>query len=157
MSSVPVAGPVIPVLDCTAITVFKVVFNRTKDWADIEAVAERSPGDIEKAATTLAELAGEDDPAYRRLDSVRASSLSPGASRLVDRGEAALEAVAGGAQVEAPDADPLWPRQADRLVEVLVQAPYPVAQRFRVVGAELFDMAGDEARPLQRQRHSGEV
>jgi hypothetical protein len=77
---VPLAGRDIPVLDCASLVVFKAFFDRTKDWADIEAVAERSPGDIETAAATLAELVGRDDPAYVRLSSLPESS-GPGRSR----------------------------------------------------------------------------
>jgi len=29
-------GETVPVLDCTALTIFKVLFDRTRDWADIE-------------------------------------------------------------------------------------------------------------------------
>ncbi len=70
---VPLAGRQIPVLDCASLVVFKSFSDRTKDWADIEAVSERNPGDIEKAKAILAELLGEGDPAYLRLDSIRAS------------------------------------------------------------------------------------
>jgi hypothetical protein len=35
---VPFADDRIPVLGCTALAVFKVLFNRTRDWADIEAM-----------------------------------------------------------------------------------------------------------------------
>jgi hypothetical protein len=60
-----------PLLDCASLVLFKSFFDRTKDWADIEAVAITTPEDIEIAANKLAELVGEDDPAYRRLASVR--------------------------------------------------------------------------------------
>ncbi|MFY9265798.1 MAG: hypothetical protein WAO61_10295 [Solirubrobacterales bacterium] len=56
----PLAGRDIPVLDCTSLALFKALFNRTKDWADLEAIAEASPGDIENAAEWLAELDAED-------------------------------------------------------------------------------------------------
>jgi hypothetical protein len=64
---VPLAGRQIPVLDCASLVIFKAFFDRTKDWADIEAVAVATPEDIEEAATTIADLMGEDDPAHRRL------------------------------------------------------------------------------------------
>lgn len=57
----------VPVLDCASLVVFKALFNRTKDWADIEAIAAVAPGGVEDAATTLAELVGEEDPAVERL------------------------------------------------------------------------------------------
>lgn len=68
---VPLQGRQIPVLDCASLVVFKAMFNRTKDWADIEAVALATPEDIEAAASTIAALVGEDDPACARLDEVR--------------------------------------------------------------------------------------
>jgi hypothetical protein len=64
---VPLAGREIPVLDCASLVVFKALFNRTRDWADIEAVADRSPRSIEQAATTVGELLNDDDPICERL------------------------------------------------------------------------------------------
>jgi hypothetical protein len=60
----------IPVLDCASLVVFKALFNRTRDWADIEAVSERSPADIDKAAAVIEEMLGDGDPIYRRLASL---------------------------------------------------------------------------------------
>ncbi|HEY0318655.1 MAG TPA: hypothetical protein VGC49_10245 [Solirubrobacterales bacterium] len=67
---VPLQERQVPVLDCASLVVFKSFFDRTKDWADIEAVALATPEDIETAARMLAELVGEDDPAYARLASI---------------------------------------------------------------------------------------
>lgn len=64
---VPLAGREVPVLDCASLVVFKALFNRTKDWADIEAVAARSPAQVEAAAAAVAELMGDGDPACERL------------------------------------------------------------------------------------------
>lgn len=64
---VPLAGREVPVLDCASLVIFKAFFDRTKDWADIEAVAIATPEDIEGAAATIAELVGEDDPALEKL------------------------------------------------------------------------------------------
>jgi hypothetical protein len=64
---VPLAGREIPVLDCASLTIFKAFFDRTKDWADIEAILVATPKDIEEAARTIGDLVGEDDPAHRRL------------------------------------------------------------------------------------------
>lgn len=71
---VPLQGRQIPVLDCASLVVFKSFFDRTKDWGDIEAVAMATPEDIESAAQTLADLVGEEDPAYRRLAAIRSSN-----------------------------------------------------------------------------------
>jgi hypothetical protein len=63
-----------PLLDCASLVVFKSFFDRTKDWADIEAVAIATPEDIEFAMRTVAELVGEEDEAYVRLKSILAKN-----------------------------------------------------------------------------------
>jgi hypothetical protein len=60
----------IPVLGCTALIVFKALFNRTKDWADIEEMVETSSGDIPKAVEWLKGLLGPEDSIAKRLDSL---------------------------------------------------------------------------------------
>jgi hypothetical protein len=70
---VPLAEREIPMLDCASLVVFKALFDRTRDWADIEAVAERSPRHIDQATSTIAELLGPQDPIYNRLNSLRNS------------------------------------------------------------------------------------
>src|SRR3954451_15851615 len=67
---VPLERRDIPVLDCASLVVFKALFNRTRDWADIEAVSVRSPGDVDKAAATIEEMIGADDAICRRLASL---------------------------------------------------------------------------------------
>lgn len=64
---VPLEGRDIPVLDCASLVIFKAFFDRTKDWADIEAIAVATPEDIEGAAETIADLVGENDPAVGKL------------------------------------------------------------------------------------------
>ena len=64
---VPLEGREAPVLDCASLVIFKAFFDRTKDWADLEAIAEATPEDIEKATTTIAEHVGADDPGVVRL------------------------------------------------------------------------------------------
>ncbi len=61
-------------LDCASLAIFKAFFGRTKDWADLEAIAPVTPKDIDAAGATIAELAGLDDPAVSRLRSL----ISPG-------------------------------------------------------------------------------
>jgi hypothetical protein len=63
-------GRDIPMLDCASLVIFKAFFDRTKDWADIEAIAVATPEDIEDAAATIAELVGADDPAVEKLKSL---------------------------------------------------------------------------------------
>ncbi len=67
---VSLAGREIPVLDCASLAIFKAFFDRTKDWADMEAIAEATPEDIDVAAATISELVGPDDPAVKRLESL---------------------------------------------------------------------------------------
>jgi hypothetical protein len=67
---VPMEGREVPVLDCASLAIFKSYFDRTQDWADLEAIALATPEDIETAAATIAELSGEDDPGCTRLRSL---------------------------------------------------------------------------------------
>jgi hypothetical protein len=64
---VQLEGRGVPVLDCASLVIFKALFDRTKDWADIEAIAVATPEDIEGAATTIADLVDKDDPAIEKL------------------------------------------------------------------------------------------
>jgi hypothetical protein len=71
---VPLGEEQIPVLDCASLVVFKSLFNRARDWGDIEEVAEATPSDVEAAVKTVAGLVGEDDPSYRRLAKIVAAN-----------------------------------------------------------------------------------
>lgn len=64
---VPFAGTHIPVLDCTSLAVFKAFFNRTKDWADLEAMAHAEQLNTDAVAYFLMDLLGNDDPRLERL------------------------------------------------------------------------------------------
>lgn len=64
---VPFEGTTIPVLDCESLIVFKAMFNRTRDWADIEAILESGVEDGKKALDQLRLLLGDSDPAALRL------------------------------------------------------------------------------------------
>lgn len=67
---VPLVGREVPVLDCASLAIFKAFFDRTKDWADMEAIAQATPEDIDIAAATIADLVGPDDPAVKRLETL---------------------------------------------------------------------------------------
>jgi hypothetical protein len=67
---VPLEGREAPVLDCASLAIFKAFFDRTKDWADLEAIAQAAPEDVEAAAEKIARLVGPDDPAVGRLESL---------------------------------------------------------------------------------------
>ena len=64
---VPFEGTTIPVLGADALIVFKAMFNRTKDWADIEAILEVGAVDAQPVLARLRSLLGEADPAVVRL------------------------------------------------------------------------------------------
>jgi hypothetical protein len=72
--SVPFEGVRIPVLGPVELAVFKVMFDRTRDWADIEAMAERGTLDFDAVRTTLRRMLGRDDPRFARLSEVERAS-----------------------------------------------------------------------------------
>ncbi len=63
----PFAGSDLPFLACDDLAVFKAFFDRTKDWADLEAMVEASSLDVETVAAVLAEHLGADDRRIARL------------------------------------------------------------------------------------------
>ncbi|HEY5194443.1 MAG TPA: hypothetical protein VIJ39_11315 [Solirubrobacteraceae bacterium] len=67
---VPFEGRSVPVLDCTALAVFKALFDRTKDWADIEEMVAAEALDLPRAVAWVERLAGSDSSPARRLVSL---------------------------------------------------------------------------------------
>jgi len=65
---VPFAGTTIPVLGGVELVVFKAMFDRTRDWADIEAVAAAGTLDVDAVREWLATMVGPDDERLKRLD-----------------------------------------------------------------------------------------
>ncbi len=61
-------GEKIPFLSCTDIAVFKAFFNRSQDWADLEAM--QAAGTLNRPAITaiLNEYLGNDDERLRKLE-----------------------------------------------------------------------------------------
>jgi hypothetical protein len=57
---VPYGDRTIPVLSCTALAVFKAMFDRPRHWVDIEAMVEARSIDIEEARRWVVEMAGDD-------------------------------------------------------------------------------------------------
>ncbi|MEH3052594.1 MAG: hypothetical protein PGN13_01105 [Patulibacter minatonensis] len=49
------------------LVVFKALFNRTKDWADIEAVVAAETVDLDEVHDLLVDLVGADDLRITRL------------------------------------------------------------------------------------------
>jgi hypothetical protein len=65
--TVPFAGTKIPVLGPVELAVFKVMFDRTRDWADLEAMAAAGTLDAEAVAATLRPMLETNDARYSRL------------------------------------------------------------------------------------------
>jgi hypothetical protein len=65
----------IPVLDCTGLTVFKAMFDRPRDWVDIEAMVEARSLDADQATQWIREMVG-DDERVEKLAALRASRSS---------------------------------------------------------------------------------
>jgi hypothetical protein len=66
--TVPFAGTRIPVLGPIELAVFKVMFDRTRDWADIEAMISANTLDLEALRATLATMLEPGDARFDRLD-----------------------------------------------------------------------------------------
>jgi hypothetical protein len=77
---VPFAGITLPVLGATELVVFKAFFDRTKDWADIEAMLAADTVDGHRALGWLVDLLGADDERvdrFRRLLSAPPPAQDP--------------------------------------------------------------------------------
>lgn len=66
--TVPFADTEIQVLGPIELVVFKAMFDRTRDWADIEAVVEAGAVDLDAVRATLRTMLDGDDPRFQRLD-----------------------------------------------------------------------------------------
>lgn len=74
---VPFEGRTIPVVDCTALAVFKAMFARPRDWVDIEAMVEAGSLDVDEAIGWVREMAG-DDKRVAKLNALRDVRRSQG-------------------------------------------------------------------------------
>ncbi|HEX7168536.1 MAG TPA: hypothetical protein VF230_16260, partial [Acidimicrobiales bacterium] len=63
----PFGGVELPFLACEDLAVFKAFFNRTKDWADLEAMREAGTLDVATVAGVLVTFLGGDDERVARL------------------------------------------------------------------------------------------
>ena len=64
---VPFARTQIRILGSTELTVFKMLFSRSQDWVDIEAMLEAGSIDVAAAEATYSRITGADAPALVRL------------------------------------------------------------------------------------------
>ena len=67
VEKVPFLDRMIPILSATDLAVFKAFFNRTKDWADLEAMADARTFDVHVVIGWVVDLLGADDPRVDRL------------------------------------------------------------------------------------------
>lgn len=67
---VPFLKRSIPVLDCTSLAVFKALFDRSRDWADIEDMVAAGTLDVTRTRDWLVRFQGEEGPAVRKLESL---------------------------------------------------------------------------------------
>ncbi len=63
----PFAGEQLPFLACHDLAVFKAFFDRTKDWADLEAMAAAGSLDVSAVAGVLAGFLGAGDDRIEHL------------------------------------------------------------------------------------------
>ena len=63
-------GATIPFLCCIDLAVFKVFFNRTRDWADLEAMLLVDSFDVSQVRAIIARYMGGDDERVDRLDAL---------------------------------------------------------------------------------------
>jgi hypothetical protein len=64
------AGALVPFLSCTDLAVFKAFFNRTRDWADLEEMAEAGTLDFDRLIGVLVRYLGATDGRIERLRSL---------------------------------------------------------------------------------------
>jgi hypothetical protein len=68
---VPFGSGTIPILAAAHLVVCKAVFDRPKDWVDIDAMlADDTAIDVGEALRWVGRIAGDDDPRYDRLAAV---------------------------------------------------------------------------------------
>ena len=68
---VPFGGGTIPILAAEHLVVCKVVFNRPKDWVDVDAMlADDTEMDAAEVLRWVARIAGDEDPRFNRIAAV---------------------------------------------------------------------------------------
>jgi hypothetical protein len=67
VADVPFEDRTIPVLGCTSLVVFKAMYGRSRDWADIEEMFEAGAADGQLALETVKRLLGSRDESVKRL------------------------------------------------------------------------------------------
>ena len=70
---VPFGDEQIPVLSCADLAVFKAVFNRARDWVDLESMVDAESFDGDEAVAWLQAILGEGAPQVDRLAALEPS------------------------------------------------------------------------------------
>jgi hypothetical protein len=65
--TVPFSGTRIPILSPVELAAFKAMFDRTRDWADIEAMIGAGTLDLDAVRAALGDMLDADDPRFGRL------------------------------------------------------------------------------------------
>lgn len=78
--SVPFEGTRIPILGPVELAVFKALFARTRDWADIEAMAAAGTLDLDAVRDALGELLDPGDERLARLEEAARRGGKPAGS-----------------------------------------------------------------------------
>lgn len=68
------SGAEVPFLSCTDLAVFKAFFNRTRDWADLQEMAEMGTLDLDRVVGVLVRSLGAADARIERLRSMGRST-----------------------------------------------------------------------------------
>lgn len=71
---VPMLDDMVPILSATDLTVFKALFDRTKDWADIEELLAYGEVDQQEVLVWLERIVGADDRRVARLHAAAAEA-----------------------------------------------------------------------------------
>ena len=67
----------VPIISATDLTIFKCLFDRSKDWPDIEELLRFGRVDVPEVESWLVTLLGEDDPRLGRLATLVESTGAP--------------------------------------------------------------------------------
>lgn len=71
------AGTRIPIIAATDLTIFKAMFDRPKDWVDIDAMVSYGSPDLTEVQRWLSELLGGDDHRLVRLRQIQDAHQAP--------------------------------------------------------------------------------
>ena len=74
---VPMLDALVPVLSATDLTVFKVLFDRRKDWGDIEALVRFGQVDQPEVVRWLSDIVGADDDRISRFEALAREVARP--------------------------------------------------------------------------------